>query len=196
MKRAPKERGSILHAKLRALARGKELVGFCKWKDGDGLLFGRVLSVKGDRVRFGLVHPDGSFDEEVEYSVREITRLVESKKYVERLELFALFLPSVFTQKGSAVRGSAKIHACLVEAKRSGECVSLTLRGDSRRDFRVTAADGDLFAVDELTDDPRIVEDKKIVRLNQIEKLEWRSTAQALVTAVWKTRGTKARRKK
>jgi len=85
---------------LHTYRRTGQLVGFCRWKNGRGLLFGRVLDVDEHRVRFGLVDALGAFDEEYVVNMRDLTRLEASPDYVKRLELFARFDPPMKEREG------------------------------------------------------------------------------------------------
>jgi hypothetical protein len=67
---------TMFYAKLLECRKNKRLVGYCRWKDGKGLLFGRVVDVTRTRARFALVNPDGKFDEEQTEQLRDITRIV------------------------------------------------------------------------------------------------------------------------
>jgi hypothetical protein len=180
---------------LRRYRRTKQLVGFCKWRDGQGLLFGRVLEVDGARVRFALVHPDGTFDEEIAVRVSELTRLEESEEYVRRLVLFATFVPPVPKAKGQLTTARATIARRLIVACDSGECVGITLLGETRRDCRVLLVDDGCVAFQQFADDPFVAIDSCVTRLTQVAELRWRSSAELAVTRAWTEAATRRRRR-
>jgi hypothetical protein len=179
---------------LRRYRRTKQLVGFCKWKNGKGLLFGRALEIDDERVRFALVNPDGTFDEELSVRVSELTRLEESGEYVKRLMLFASFDPPVPKSRGQLTTARATIAKRLTEACNSGECVGIKLLGETRRDCRVLRFDGGCLAFQQFADDPFIAINLCVARLNQVAELRWRSSGELAVTRAWTGATAQARR--
>jgi len=176
----------MLYAKLLEYRKNKRLVGYCRWKDGEGLLFGRVVEVSRTQALFALVNPDGTFDEEKTEQLRDITRLTASPAYVKRLLLFAKL--DVPKSKAEKTRTRATIAKRLRVAARTGECVDLTLKGDPRHEYRVVRVARDLVELEEYGDDPREVLDTKIVRIDQIATLTWRGTVENAVTRVWRSK--------
>ena len=176
----------MLVEKLRRYQKNQNIIGFCKWKDGDGLLFGRVVAVDDHSVLFALVNPLGDFDEEFVVAIKELSRLTESPEYVERLALFASLAPHE-ESKGETTSTRATIRRRLAEAAKTGECVELYLLKEPRHDYRVVRCEADLVELEEFGDDPRVVVDTLMVRVNQIEKLRWRSSGELAVTRVWKS---------
>jgi hypothetical protein len=176
----------VLVKKLTQCRDKKQLIGFSKWKDGDGLLFGRVLEVDQKVVRFALLNPDGSSDDEVTVRVAELLRLEERPAYAERLRLFASYRPPVGQRAGQTARSRATIARHLREALKTRECVSLKLLGDPRQDCRVLGCDGGRVEYEEFGDDPFVVSSTRIVHIGQVEELRWRSTGELAVTRAWR----------
>lgn len=181
----------MLYEKLLAVRKKKRVVGFCMWKDGEGLLFGRVLAVDAVEARFELVHPDGTLDEVATVRLDDITRVEDSPAYVKRLTLFAkLKIPQ---SKGQVTTAASTIAARLRTARRTGECVDVTLKDERRRDCRVLAMDDEWVELEEYGDDPLVVVDTRLVRRRQVTELRWRSTTENAVSAVWRARRRAAR---
>ncbi len=178
----------MLRPALVRLQRSRRLVGFCKWADGKGLLFGRVLEVGERTVKFELVNPDGTVDEEFTVALSKITRLNESPDYVRRLELFARL--SVKKSEGQKTTNRALVKKRVTQASRTGECVDLTLKDEPRRDCRIVRVEDRWVQFVEYADDPFTIIEKRIVRITQITELRWRSTIERLITRAWESKRT------
>ncbi len=180
--------------RLERYRRTRQLVGFCKWTDGRGLLWGRVGAVDAGTVRFELVAPSGQPDGPMTVRLDQLTRLLDSPDYARRLELFARLDPPVGTRKPQVSRSRTVIRARLVEAVATGECVSIRLKDDPARDCRVLRVDDDAVQFEEYGDDPLKVDCIRIVCLTQIKELAWRSTTELAVTRVWHEARSRKRR--
>ena len=173
----------VLYEKLLEYKRRKQLVGFCQWADGDGLLFGFVKEVSRSTVQFALIDPLGRDDGGTRISLEFIFRLEESSEYVRRLSMFREV--TVRDAKGSTTRQGPIIHKRLREACVSGECVDLMLLGDPRRECRILAVDDEYCEFEEHCDDPLKPVARRLVQLSQIQRLKWRSSMHLAVSAVW-----------
>ncbi len=176
----------MLRSALLRFLKSRRLVGFCKWSDGKGLLFGRVLDVDVRTVRFELVNPDGTIDEEFSVALSKITRLDESPDYVRRLELFARL--SVKKSDGQRTTNRALIKKRVMLAARTGECVDVMLKDEPRRDCKIVRVEDGWVELVEYGDYPFTVVEKRVVRMTQIKELRWRSSVHLLITKAWKSK--------
>jgi hypothetical protein len=176
----------VLVKKLMQYRDNNQLIGFCKWKNGEGLLFGRVLEVNRKQVRFTLLNPDGTADEEATLRVDELSRLEEDPAYAKRLQLFEQYANPIEKKVGKTTRARTMIARRLRAARKTGESVTLKLRHDPARNSRILLCAGDYIEFEEFGDDPLAVITSRIVHVGQVESLRWRSTNELAVTRVWR----------
>ncbi len=105
---------------------------------------------------------------------------------LKRLEFFAQM--SVKKSDGERSTNRAIIKKRLTQASRTGECVDLTLKDETRRHCRLLHIADGWVELEEYDDDPFTRIDTRVVRITQIVTLRWRSSIELLVTKVWKTK--------
>ena len=104
-------------------------IGFCRWEDGDGVAWGRILNLTKNGFRFQNVDTLGKDEEIHHYDYSQIVYFDEGEHYARRLELLAQFNPTL-PETRQKITYLPEILEVLAEALLTGEVVQISIPGE------------------------------------------------------------------
>jgi hypothetical protein len=185
----------MITEKLRQYQATGQLIGCYPRPLGGALLVARVLAVSDTEVTFAPVDPEGQPIKEQVVPLSAINWIADIRDYAERLRLIAEIFPTIEQSKGQTTRSVDVIRKRIKAAALTGECVRLTLASDPSQDFKVLRVDREWCELEQYWDHPLIVVEKVVIRYDMINKMQWRTTGQNAVTALWKVKELENRAK-
>lgn len=117
----------LLNAKLRERMASGLPVGFSPWRDADGMLWGRLLSVDEGSITVLKISPAGQAEEEETYPFSRISYFDTSEAYARRLQLLESFKPTL-PEVGKWVCAASYRNKALFEGATSGSVIQMRLR--------------------------------------------------------------------
>jgi hypothetical protein len=158
---------------LRTYVQSGNLIGFCPWEDGEGMLWGRILSMNPKGFRLQNVGPLGEDEEVEDYLFSEILHFSVDEKYANRLVLLAQFKPTL-PETYENITDKDEIRNILEVASKSGEVIRIDNPNDENISATVKAIDGDwveyLFYAD-----PMVAGGTQWMKIEFIVSVSWRN---------------------
>ena len=114
---------------LQEYVRSGKMIGFCRWEDGDGVAWGRILNLTKNGFRFQNVNTLGKDEEIHHYDYSQIVYFDESEHYARRLELLAQFNPTL-PETRQKITYLPEILEVIAEAFLTGEVVQISIPGE------------------------------------------------------------------
>ena len=153
----------------------RRLLGFCKWKDFEATLWGRIIEVLKDGFTIEEVDTYGKPDGVSNYLFSETYFFDTDERYAERLTRLADFEPTISTIK-YFVKKPERIRKMLVEAVSTGEFCTILLKGEAgAKTVQIVSVDDEWVELRRFSPDLLDSSDLEVWRMSGIKKLQWRT---------------------
>ena len=159
--------------KLNELVEAGTPVGFCPWLDGDGIFWGRILSVTDSSFRVQQLDVFGQDEVIEEYKFTDTLYFDIDPIYAERLTRLKNFIPTL-PEETDPITVSDEIHVVFTRAFKSGEVIRIMVPGGSELDVTVGQMG---FGWAEVTyyNDLMTPKGSQWVKIDQIEEVIWQN---------------------